>query len=125
MCKRILIVDDDEQTTFLLSREIKKSFNIDYDTAKDAYEALRMIDTFQYCLVITDISLPGKSGHEVVKDCIERKIPVIVISAYNPNFTFMDERVNSYLTKPIDFDQLRESIKGVVKIQDLKQIEYA
>lgn len=124
MCKKILIVDDDENTSMIIGREIMKYFNVDYDTAYDVFEALRMINTFQYSIIITDISLPVKSGHEIIRICIERNLPIMVVTAYNPNLIFIDKRVNACLTKPIDFDQLHQSIKGILKVQDLKELEY-
>lgn len=124
MCKKILIVDDDEITTEIIAREIRKNFNVEHDIVYDAFEALRMIDTFQYCMVITDISLPGKSGHDIVRMCIDKSIPVMVITAYDPNMIFVDKKVNAYLAKPLDFDQLKTSIQGMLKVQDIKEIEY-
>lgn len=125
MCNRILIVEDDEVQVYFLKKAIGKYFNVDIENIDNTNDALKMLDLFVFCLVITDISLPGKSGHEIVSKCLENKIPVIVITAYLPNMTFIDERVRACIHKPIDLDQLMETMKGIIKIQDLKEIEYA
>lgn len=125
MCNRVLIVEDNDSSAALFARIVTKYFNFEVDIARTVEEALLLINQIQYCLVISDISLPIRSGHEIVNRCIDGDIPVIVVTAYMPNMVFVDKRVKGCFYKPIDISLFKETIKNVVKKQDLKEIEYA
>lgn len=123
MCKKILIVDDDADFRFMLARKIKSDFNLDVEFAENVKEALVLIDNVEYSCVITDISLPIKSGHHIVRYVLNRNIPVIVVTGYSPNMMYIDRRVQAYFQKPINWDNFELTIKELCKIQDRKQEE--
>lgn len=123
MCKKVLIVEDFEEQRFLISRIITKRFNLEPVEAGSAEEALAMLDTFEFCCVITDISMPTKSGHHVVRYAISKDIPVIVTTGYQPNMSYIDKRVFAAFLKPINWDNFEATLKELCRIQDLKEVE--
>ena len=66
-------------------------------------------------LILSDINMPGMSGLEMLPKVKEIRpdVPVIMITAYGDPETVrraMESGATGLLTKPIDFDLLREEI---------------
>ena len=79
--QKILIVDDDENISELISLYLTKEF---YDTriVYDGESALREFDTFHPNLVLLDLRLPGIDGYQVCREIRQRSnTPVIMLSA--------------------------------------------
>ena len=123
MCKQILLVDDDPHMVPVVKGFLRSKFNIEVDYSESVYEAIRKISMFEYCAVITDISMPGQSGHVLIDYLINKQIPVIVITAHSRNIALIDKRVKAFFQKPIDKDLFCETIQQLCKIQDLKYEE--
>lgn len=114
----VVVVDDDiqllETSSKILAREIKKvnSFSV-------AYEALAYIDSNKPDIVITDIKMANINGLEfvrIIRD-LYPELPVIVVSAFSdPEYISKAEdlKVDSYLTKPVDIDNLIDIIKSIL-----------
>lgn len=90
------------------------------NTAKNGRDALEKIKNDRYNLLITDIRMPVLDGIELIKAIrIENpNIRILVISGYS-DFSYakksMEYGVKGYILKPIDADELIESI---VKIKE-------
>jgi DNA-binding NtrC family response regulator len=123
MCKKILVVDDDICARDVISKAITRKFHLDIMYAESVDEALNLVNTIEFCSVITDISLPGKSGHHLVHYLIEKDIPVVVVTGYSPNMVFVDKRVKACFYKPINWDNFALTLKEMCKIQDIKEEE--
>ena len=64
---RILIADDEASVRDILSRRLaKEGYNC--IVATDGNNALRKLSSFQFDLALLDITMPGKSGIEVLKE---------------------------------------------------------
>ena len=63
---RVLIVDDDDIVRAYLSAVLKKA-SYDVQTAASAEEALRILDTSQFQIVVTDWQMPGMDGLELCR----------------------------------------------------------
>jgi len=81
--KRVLVVDD-ESSQLALTKELIKAKGMVCDTAINGKEALRLLKTAHYDLVLTDIQMPEMDGFELVAAIKEDKniagIPVIAAS---------------------------------------------
>jgi two-component system, chemotaxis family, response regulator Rcp1 len=71
-------------------------------------------------LILLDINLPKKNGHEVLKEIKNheeyRKIPVVMLSNSRDEEDIVKAYnlyANCYISKPLDFDQFTEAIKSV------------
>lgn len=71
-------------------------------------------------LVLLDLKLPKIDGMEVLRqvkdDTRTRKTPVVIMTSSKEDRDLVrgyDLGVNSYIQKPVDFDQFRETIKNV------------
>jgi CheY-like chemotaxis protein len=81
---RILVVDDNLMNRIVLSTSLKER---DYDVAmaEDGSQALEMLASQAFDVVLLDLIMPGLDGFQVLEkmkaDSAQRDIPVIVISA--------------------------------------------
>src|ERR1700744_2395402 len=120
---KILVVDDeaDVQPLFLqrFRREIKEH-EIEFDFALSGEEALTYLkDKHQeVVLILSDINMPGMSGIELlskIRHDYDAPPPVVMmITAYgdDENRTqAMQNGANDFLTKPLDFNLLKEKLK--------------
>jgi two-component system response regulator AtoC len=114
----ILIVDDDDvirDTVFeLLSTDYK------CDTAETAEQALAKMEAEQFEVVLTDISLPGLSGRELLSRVLMLYpgTPVIIVSGISDR-EHAEELIKlgafDYLIKPFRLEVVEESIKRALQ----------
>ena len=62
--QKILIVDDDEDISELISLYLVKEC-FDTERAEDGDAALRLFNEYQPDLILLDIMLPGKDGYDI------------------------------------------------------------
>ncbi len=111
---RILVIDDDPQVleTIRVLVEVMGHEVSDYNVPEEAIEKIGQ-DSFD--LVITDLSMPGLGGEEVILELRRRRpdMPVVVLTGLGKGVQ-LDERVaetiSAVLSKPISLDRLRSSI---------------
>jgi len=88
--------------------------------ASDGEQAISMLNSDHFDLVITDINMPFTKGLELVtyiNSHFSPRIPVIIISGINLKETqdhAMELGARGYLTKPFDPKQLLEMVKSEV-----------
>jgi DNA-binding NarL/FixJ family response regulator len=123
---RLLIVDDHPITRAGLVHLINRQPDmVVCGEAKNAAEALDAVDAGKPDLVLADISLPGKSGLELIKDikAIHPGLPTLVISMHDESL--YAERVlragaRGYITKHEGGEKLMQAIRHVLSGQILK-----
>ncbi len=121
------IIDDEvfaiETIKFLLTENFP-SIQILW-TASSFNQASERLDLAQPDFIFLDIELSGRTGFELLTDYPNRNFEVIFVTAYS-QYAIQAFRHNAldYLVKPINFEELQESIKRVInKIQDKKAIK--
>lgn len=80
----ILCVDDEPVALFLRKAVLEK-FGFEVVTASSAKEALQILTTRRFDLVLSDLLMPEISGTELAKAVKERypNLPVVVVSGVN------------------------------------------
>ncbi len=116
----ILIVDDHAVVRAGLRQIISGiSGMADVDEADDAIEALSKIRKKEYSVVVLDISMPGKSGLDVLKEIRNEhpKLPVLMMSMH-PEDQYAMRSLRSgawgYVTKDSTPAELLAAIRTVV-----------
>lgn len=122
----ILVVDDETDVTELFlqrfRKEIKSGF-LSLDFAFSGSQALEFLQGQEndVQLILSDINMPGMTSLELLKKLREvrpdKKPPVFIITAYgdDKNYqTAMDYGANDFLTKPLDFDELKRKVVSLV-----------
>ena len=115
--KSILIVDDDIAHRTML--RILLNWEYEIFEADDGSTAIEKIYHQAFDLVLMDVCMAGISGAEALERIkeINPSIPVIMMTAYSSDQAAAQARMAGafeYLTKPFDFDQLRETIETVM-----------
>jgi DNA-binding NtrC family response regulator len=113
----LLIVDDDNLVRDTLHELLSASHEC--HTADRAEQALAYLDIETYDAVLTDISMPGLSGRELLK-YIQAKhsaTPVIVISGV-PDAAdgkeLLDLGAFAYFAKPFQLEQIEEAVDRAI-----------
>lgn len=115
--KRILIVDDEENTRIGLSKLLTQE-GFEVGSAANGSEALDYLGQTKVNLVISDINMPEMNGLAFLRE-LSRKFPstnVIMITAYGGVESYL-EAMNlgayEYLHKPVKLDELRSVMKKI------------
>jgi signal transduction histidine kinase len=122
----ILIVDDNPNNLFSLHELIRENFPVDVIEAHSGFEALRIISEKTVDLCLMDVQMPELDGFETAKLVRSRPktahIPVIFITAFDPNKNLMEKGLNAggldYLTKPIDDVQIVHTLNMYMRFLD-------
>ncbi len=82
IAKSILIIDDEKPILDMLKSSLsRKGYPV--DTAVNGVEGIRKMEDNEYNLILTDIKMPGISGHQVlehIRNKINKSIPVVGMS---------------------------------------------
>ncbi|MEO9139725.1 MAG: response regulator [Jatrophihabitans sp.] len=124
----VLLVEDDPGDV-LIAREALKAGAVTsrLTVVSDGVEAMAYLrrengyaDAERPDLILLDLNLPRKSGHEVLAEVKEdpdlRRIPVVVLTTSGASEDIMrsyDLHANVFVTKPVDFDRFSEVVKQI------------
>ncbi|ACO04020.1 MAG TPA: sigma-54-dependent Fis family transcriptional regulator [Persephonella sp.] len=125
MVKRILIVDDDRDILNLMKLKLK-NYGYTIFTESSPVEALNRIKDEHFDLILVDQLMPELSGLEFIDRLKERdiKTPVILMTAYGSledAVLAMKKGAFHYITKPINFEELKIIIDQALEVSDLKK----
>lgn len=122
--KRILVADADE-TVRSAAHELLGKHGCEVETAHNGEEALMMVRSFQYDLVLVDIRLPDMTGFECFCGMREGRpdLPVILMTGfgYDPGHSIVKARergCKSVLYKPFRVHQLLDEVEKAVESTD-------
>lgn len=115
---RILIVDDDDVIRETLCELLSQDYSC--QTAATAEEALARLETEPFDVVLTDISLPGFNGMELLNRVLRQYpgTPVIMISGLSDQeqaHSLLEQGAFDYLLKPFRLEVVEESVKRAVE----------
>ncbi|MCX6826016.1 MAG: response regulator [candidate division Zixibacteria bacterium] len=115
---RLLIVDDEDHI-----RKLYRDFLIregyEVKTVASGEEALDMVATGNFDLVVLDIELEDASGLDILKQFKEKHphLPIILNSAYSTyKSDFNTWLADAYIQKSSDIKPLKDKIKELVEI---------
>lgn len=120
---RILVIDDEpdmlENCDLILARE-----GYQVATLSDSTKVSQALDQFDPDLVLTDLTLPGKDGIDVLREVkySHTDVPVVIMTAFATIETAvkaMKEGAEDYLVKPFAKDQLVHLVKRWLKSREL------
>lgn len=114
----ILIVEDDKEIRELVIRYLEKN---DYNvhSAVDGMEALELINSEEYQLIILDLMIPQLDGYSVLNNLRKGKnTPVLILSARNQEIDkiqALDLGADDYLTKPFTIGELLARVNAQIR----------
>jgi DNA-binding response OmpR family regulator len=116
---RILVVDDDPHFLRVLAR-ILSGENFLVTSAAGACDALELLKSAQFDLVISDLRMPECDGLSFLES-LRRSgdtVPVIILTAYGEVDTYlaaMNAGATEYLNKPIQSDELLKTVRACLR----------
>jgi two-component system KDP operon response regulator KdpE len=105
--RRILVVDDEPQIRRIM-RTVLVTKGYEVMEADSGEDALLLIHSERYDLVLLDINMPGISGIEVCREVRRSsEIPIVIMSAGEESKAkALDAGANDYLKKPFGVSQI-------------------
>ena len=122
---KILVVDDERDIQTLFEQRFRKEIRENVSQFVFAFsgeEALAYLQKNEHevVIILSDINMPGMSGLELlkhIKEKYEKPPPVVMmITAYGDGENYrmaMELGADDFLTKPLDFNSLKEKLKTI------------
>jgi two-component system, chemotaxis family, chemotaxis protein CheY len=120
---KILVVDDEKDIQPLFEQRFRKEIQngkAEFVFAYSGEEALLRLEENKHeaVLILSDINMPGMTGLELLKQIkgrFQSPPPVVMmITAYGDSDNYkraMELGADDFITKPVDFNLLKEKIK--------------
>ena len=115
--RRILVVDNDKKLLSII-QEYLELCHLQVTTAATGLDALRLLRSENYHVLLTDIVMPDISGLGLIE--ISRKefpgLPVIAMTGYGKQVRNLttERSPDYYLEKPFNLAELSEAIESVL-----------
>ena len=121
---RILVVDDDESICDIIERAlIRVGYTV--STAKNASEAQALFAANDYDVVLSDLKMPDMNGIDLI-DQLKAKssyLGSILMTGHSTEESvinaFTQGKINYYLTKPFELEELLETVSAAVRERKL------
>lgn len=89
--------------------------------AEDGNEALQVVNHHRPSLILIDLNMPVIDGLEAIRkirklEAPGEQVPIVAITAfdvYGMKEAALETGCNSYLSKPLDMDELDRALKGL------------
>ena len=124
----ILVVEDSKA----LQKQVKQfldKFFLNIYQAYDGEDGLAQYKEFEPSIVVSDLSMPRKSGISMIRDIkyFDDKAKIIVLSAHNDEETLMDIiklDIANFLLKPLNIDQFMDTLLTILGSEKPDQYEH-
>ena len=121
----LLVIEDERVLCETIVRSLRRlAYSVDH--CYDGDQALELLGTERYDLVLLDLNLPGKDGMTVLRTFRQRdrKTPVLILSARSEvkdKVEGLDAGANDYLSKPFHLAELEARIRSLTLRQFSQQ----
>lgn len=116
--KYILIADDNEDITDVLSAYVKKE-GYEPIVAKDGIEAIQLFNKWEPVAALLDVMMPKQDGYEVCKNIRKRSsVPIILITARGEDYDKimgLDIGADDYIVKPFSPGEVMARLRAVLR----------
>ena len=126
--ERILVIDDDQDICSLLSRFLSKN-GFEVDTARSGADALKLLRTKSFTLVLCDYHLTDMDGADLLQriKILQPAAPVIIITGYSDVRTAVQTfkyGAFDYVVKPLLPDEILITIREAISKSSSKGQPY-
>ena len=122
---RLLVVDDERGIVIALKGLFTKE-GYEVETSESGEEAIEKVKAGRFHVIITDLSMKGMSGLDLLRKVreLDPQCAVLMITAYGNQriaVEAMKAGAEDYLPKPFDNDELRLKVRKVMETQLLRR----
>ncbi|MGZ3778053.1 MAG: response regulator transcription factor, partial [Mucilaginibacter sp.] len=116
---KILIIEDEKGLRESIEEYFTEDGNI-CETAASYSEAMAKVNVYRYDCILLDITLPGGTGIDILKNIKQNNYPdgVLIISAKNSlddRLEGLDLGADDYLVKPFHLSELRARVMAIIR----------
>ena len=121
----LLVIEDERALCETIVRDLRRlAYSVDF--CHDGEEALELLYTEHYDLVLLDLNLPGKDGMTVLRTLrqTDHETRVLILSARSgveDKVAGLDAGANDYLAKPFHLEELEARIRSLTLRQFTQQ----
>ena len=122
----ILIIEDDPRLVEVLADSLQRE-GIEVTHASRGLDAVALIRSSKFDLVLLDLGLPDTGGFEVLERIkatpAGRDLPIILLTAWNgthDKLRAFDLGAADYITKPFEVAELRARVRSILKTKRLQ-----
>ncbi len=116
---KVLLVEDDEDLAVTISDMLKDEHHT-VDTIHDGLDAMEVLKSQTYEVIVLDWDLPGKSGISILREfrTAGGGTPVIMLtgmSEISQKEQGLDSGADDYLTKPFHLKELAARVRSLLR----------
>lgn len=111
---QILIVEDEEIIRSSLRKLLERHDYLVSD-AVSIKSARELFDFSEFCLIISDLRLPGQLGTDLI--ALAKPVPVLIMTSYASLRSAVDtmrQGAVDYISKPFDHDEMMISVRRII-----------
>ena len=121
--ERILVVDDEETVREMVSKIINL-IGHEVVTTGNGREALEILRSQTFSILITDVKMPEMDGFELTKVVRDQfpGTPIICMTAHGTSYNYTDVvgvGATDYISKPFTIDEMKAKLNRVIREKDL------
>ncbi|MEE8432368.1 MAG: response regulator [Candidatus Desulfatibia sp.] len=130
LCKSILVVDDEKMIQRHM-RSMLEGIGCTCEVASNASEALKILNSHTFDMVISDISMPEMDGIQLMKKAKESfpDLDFIIMTGHSHDYTYVDiidAGAADYLNKPFESKELKARMGRIIREKSIyDQLENA
>lgn len=125
MANKILVVDDEKMIVKGIRFSLLQDDN-EVDCAYDGEEALEMVKSNSYDIILLDIMLPKLDGLSVCQQIREfSNVPIIMLTAKGDDMDKimgLEYGADDYITKPFNILEVKARIKAILRRNSKKEV---
>ena len=121
---RVLVVDDEPGIRKVVRDALERAGH-EVETAGDGDEAIPLLESQDFDLLVTDLAMPRRGGLELVRAVREggAVLPVLVLTVRQEErekVRLLDAGADDYVTKPFGTDELLARVRALLRRSEAK-----
>ena len=114
----VLVVDDEQRAADTYASVLSGAYET--RTAYGGEEALELVESVEFDVLLLDRRMPAVSGDEVLEAVQQRSVDcrIAMVTAVNPDFDIVEMGIDDYVVKPVGKENLRETVERLLALDE-------